>query len=340
MRPVDSLFRLGFLVLLAGFFVFFSVRTSVANDQQKELKAQAEGLLAKSHDLSNIEAPGSPAFVLNATIHYQIGTQPAEGQAQIIWMAPDHYRAIYTVSDYSDEEIVQDGKQYLARTHDDLPLVIYELHTMIADAMNPFPDQKDEIKKVEAAPAGSAPWTCVTFKSGKEDCLDTEGDVVTKTFKWPNQPALNSRYEFSNFAPLGTKRFPQKLLLVGGDGDAIDISVFTLAPTNNTKEQNFGIPLHSVVQPWCASPTIEAMQRDLSSVAFRAGHEFGYLQAALYVVVAPGGRARFVRVIYSSQPISDEDMQNWMNGTRFPIHSCGGDGVEYQFKLSLRQEFH
>ncbi len=47
-------------------------RTASANDNEKELKAQAEALLAKSHDLSNIEAAGSPAFTLNATIHYQI----------------------------------------------------------------------------------------------------------------------------------------------------------------------------------------------------------------------------------------------------------------------------
>lgn len=332
-------------VLAAALSSLFSGHVFSANDKKAE-QAEARALLAKSRDLSNIELAGSPAFVLNAKIHYQIGTQTAEGDGQIIWTAPDHYRVAYSAPNYFYNEIVRDGYRYLARTHDEMPLVIYELHTTAAKAMQAGPNPKDKIDNVAVVQSGNDSLTCITFKPpiAMRDCLDSNGDMVTAESGPPTAASpLYKRYEFSDFVAFGAKRFPQKIVFHGGDGYAIEIDVRQLALIKELSGDAFTIPSDAMKEPWCAEPKTEgadsptepfSLAKDLTPM-IGASRSLAAENASLYFVIGPNGHVRAVTVIHSSKPIKNKDLQGWVKNMRFPSLRCGKDGIEYQIEIGL-----
>ena len=339
MRLVASLprraFAFAFLAILCA--TLADPALLFANDD-KSLTQQAELLLAKSRDLSNIETTGSLPFLLNASIEYHSATQSVNGTGQIVWLAPGHYRQSYAAPHYLDMEIAQDGKLYLDRTDNAMPLLIYELRNTLSQAMTPSPYQDTDIKKVEVTPFENGTLTCISFKEGFRECLDNNADVITKDLQLPHDESmLNASYDFEDFTAVGAKRFPQRLIFHGGDGHTIDITVHNITLMNGSRTTQFDIPLHSVMEPWCAEPKIEAAQTALPFVSMeRFGRPIVRIDASLYVVVAPGGRARGVTVMYSSRPISNDVLQSWMSTTRLPVHSCGDNGLEYQMEMTTQ----
>lgn len=319
-----------------------------ANDNKpdkKELKAQAEALLAKSRDLSDIEAPGSPPFVLNAKIHYQIGTQSADGQGQIIWLAPDHYREAYTAPNYSYTEIVRDGHRYFSRTNNEMPLMMYEVQRTMQRAMSAGLKQKEKIKRADPAPIGSEARICVTFTDelALRRCFDDDGDVAAMERHSPGDGILGERYQFSDFAGFGTKRFPKGIVFRGGDGHVIEIDTQDLAPVKEVAADAFDVPADATKEPWCAGP--KAADADLPRAPFspaidlgpmlNAIQSIGAANVALYLEIAANGHVRAGSVIHSPKPIKDEYLKTWLKEMRFPPLRCGNEGIEYQTELQL-----
>lgn len=326
--------------MIAVFSATLLFRAASANDSEKELKAQAEALLAKSHDLSNIEAPGSPAFTLMATIHYQIGTQTADGDGQVVWLAPGHYQETFSAPGYAYKEIAQDGKLYLSRTDNQMPLLMYELNRIILTAMDSGKALDGKVKEAKtASSAAGQAITCAKMKPrglSLTACLDNDGDIATIESNWPSGvSALDAVYEFSGFVGFGTKRFPQKLVFRGGDGHTIEIAIGSISSATDTS-QEFRPPVGSVVEDWCAEPKIEADASHAATLPWVPLTPLSGIRASLYVVVGPGGRARSVTLIHTTQTISDKDIQTWIGTARFPVHSCGDAGLEYQMELSMQ----
>ncbi|MGB6523822.1 MAG: hypothetical protein WBE87_02785 [Candidatus Acidiferrales bacterium] len=334
MLPATSFSRFIFLIaVIAVLSATVAFHAAFANDNQKELKAQAEALLAKSRDLSNIEAPDSPAFVLNAKIHYQMGRQKAEGDAQIIWTAPDHYREAYTAPNYSYIEVVRDGYRYLARTNNEMPLQMYELRNAIIAAMDGGGNPGNlKIKRVKTDPSDSR-IVCIIFDTFAPitDCLDSDGDVLSSEMQRKDvQDILRQHYDFSDFAVFGAKRFPRKVAFRGGDGDVIEIEVSQLAAVKAIAPVAFNVPTGAMKETWCENPT-----SDPPNPAFHGGSvdEFmtlGDAQASVYLVIDANGHVRAGTVIYQMRPIRYDDLKAMFRAMRFPRALCGNDGIEYE----------
>ena len=326
-----------------------SAPSAPAKDRKVDNKAQkaaAESLLAKSRGLSNIEEPGSPPFVLNAKVHYQIGAQKAEGQAQIIWTAPDHYREAFTAPNYFYTEIVRDGYEYLARTNNEMPLLIYELQRAIQMAMRAGLTQKQKIKSVDKIAAKDQSLTCVTFsdKSLFKRCFSSDGDVSTmERNESPSGGVLAERYEFHDFVDLGAKRFPQDIVFRGGDNHTLEMNVEQLASIKTVASDAFVIPTGAMKEAWCAEPKMGSPQ--FSGVPFSGAIDPGpamdavlalrTAKASLYLEIISNGRVRNVAVIQSAKPIKDTYLKALVNNMRYPARLCGNEGTEYQMEISL-----
>lgn len=351
MRPATRLRRsLLAFIAFAGCAVVLPFRASLSSgdkDNKKELKAQAEALLAKSRDLSNIEAPGSPAFALDAEIHYQLGTQTAEGDGQIIWLAPDHYRAAYSAPNYFYAEVVRDGYRYLSRTNDEMPFLMYELRQTLKVAMTALPKAQTKVQHVEALPLNGNALTCVTFKppSTAKLCLDSSSNLARAEYDWPNGSSmLNAQYEFSDFAEFGAKRFPRKIVFRGGDGHTIELDVTRLAFLKNVGSDVFKVPIPSTRETWCAEPKTDltaarTVWMNPPALLDRANDALRYAGAMIYCVVRPSGRLRSATIIYSSKPVKQKVLDDWIDNERLATLACGNDGIEYQILISFKSVY-
>jgi hypothetical protein len=316
-----------------------------ANDKKAD-KLAAEALLAKSRGLSNIEEPGSPPFVLNAKIHYQVGKQEADGQAQIIWTAPDHYREAFTAPNYSYTEIVRDGYEYLTRTNDEVPLVIYELQGSIHRAMSAGLTQKEKIKDVDTITNKDQNLTCVKFSDRTlfKRCFDSSGDVVAmERDESPSSGVLAERYEFHDFVDFGAKRFPQNIVFRGGDNHTLEMNVEQLASIKSVASDAFVVPAGAMKEAWCAEPKIGSPQ--FSGVPFSGAIDPGPAmdavlalrasKASLYLEIGSNGRVRNVTVLQTAKPIKDTYLKSLVNNMRYPPRLCGNEGTEYQMEISF-----
>jgi hypothetical protein len=274
--------------------------------------------------------------VLTANLHFVVDGKVGTGQGEIIWLGPGHYRETYSVPGYNYTEIAKDGERYISRTGDQLPLVMYELKTMLARAMQPNMALTGKIKSVTTMQDTSGQTlTCPQMKSNSEiltACLDGEGDVATMKKQVPAaQAALNASYEFSNFGTVGLRRFPLNMKFHGGDGHEIVVAVQKIAPIVDVGAQHFAVPIGSMEEPWCAEP-----KTTTNAALPTPGIDIlTPVEAALYIEVAPGGRPRYVTVMHSSRPISQKDRDAWATGMHFPIEECGEDGIEYQLEMSI-----
>lgn len=343
MRPACPLLRAILLVVACAVCLApFHFRTASANDNKKnkkELKAQAEALLAKSRDLSNIEAPGSPAFALNAKIHYQAGTQTAEGDGQIIWMAPDHYREAFSAPNYFYMEIVRDGYRYLARTNDDMPLIIFELRNSFAIAMRIPSDPKLKIKDVRTTAEAEGAQTCMKDGTFLTECLDNEGDILSLEKNFGREAsAMDEHYEFSSFVQFGTKRVPQKITFQGGNDHSIDVDVQQLAFINAVPADAFNIPIHSARNTWCAEPKSDPkspVNVNPPDSYLAASQALARAEASLYCIIMPSGRVRSALLFHASGTVKQKTVDDWVANARFAPLLCGSDGQEYQVKVSF-----
>lgn len=321
-----------------------SAKDNKKQDKKAE-KAAAEALLEKSRGLSNIEEQGSPPFALNAKIHYQVGPQSADGQAQIIWLAPNHYREALSAPNYFYTEIVRDGYRYLARTNNEMPLMIYELERTFQRVLNAGLPQKEKIKSVDKAQLRDELLTCVTFadKSLFERCISDDGDVASMEHHAPTPDTLRERYEFNNFAALGTKRFPRNIVFRGGDDHVLQIDVQQFGPIKEAPEDTFNLPPDAMKETWCAQPKTAGpdLQKEPFSLALdlspmmNAERALVAYHPALYVVIGSNGHVRTGTVIRSSRPLDNNELKHWMSNMRFPILQCGHDGIEYQMELQF-----
>lgn len=314
-------------------------------EDRKAEKAAAEALLAKSRDLSNIEAPGSLPFVLNLRIHYQIETQSTDGQGQIIWLAPDHYREAFSAPNYFYTDIVRDGYRYLVHTNDDMPLVMYELQRSFDRVLDAGLAQKEKIKNVAASEIAGQPLTCVTFsdKSLFQRCITGDGDVAIMERHAPAPDILSERYEFDNFTAFGAKRFPQTIVFRGGDDHVIRVDVQKLAAVKEPPAHAFDLPTDSKKEAWCAQPKLADadLQKEPLSLAIDpsqmmdAERSLAGYHPSLYIEIGPNGHVQRGTVVRSSRPIESESLKHWMSSMRFPILQCGHDGIEYRMELQF-----
>lgn len=348
MGRVASTHRFPGLICAALLATLACVPLASAKDKKEDKKAEkaaAEALLAKSRDLSNIEAPGSLPFVLNLKIHYQIETQSADGQGQIIWLAPDHYREAFSAPKYFYTDIVRDGYRYLARTNDDMPLVMYELQRTIERALGAGLAQKETIKNVAASEIAGPPLTCITFsdKTLFQRCITRDGDVAKMERHAPVPDILSERYEFDNFTALGVKRFPQTIVFRGGDDHVIRIDVQNFAAVKESPARAVDPPTDSKKEAWCAQPKPAAadLQKEPLSLAIDpsqvmdAERSLASYHPSIYIEIGPNGHVRRGTVVRSSRPIESQNLKHWMSSMRFPILQCGRDGIEYQMELQF-----
>jgi hypothetical protein len=222
-----------------------------------------------------------------------------------------------------------------------MPLLMCELNRTILTAMDPGKALDAKIKgiKMLSSAEGQA-LTCAKMKPkglSLTACLDDDGDIATIESNWPSAvSALDAAYEFSGFVGFGAKRFPQRLVFRGGDGHTIEVAIRRISSATDTS-QEFKPPVGSVMEDWCAEPKIEADASHAATLPWVPLTPLSGIQASFYVVVGPGGRARGVTLIHATQTIKYKykDIQTWMDTARFPVHSCGDAGLEYQTELSM-----
>jgi hypothetical protein len=155
--------------------------------------------------------------MLLAKVKLQEGGKSTDGVYALAW-TPGQYRRVFRFPNYVETDVVAQDTIYRQRSTEALPLLIWELDRLVgigeslrpqlASKLSLLPDRADRAC-VRSQRELSESKICVNSATGELQSIEEGIDVA-------NPGLLRERFEFSDYQPIGTKKFPRKLTFAAG----------------------------------------------------------------------------------------------------------------------------
>lgn len=193
-------------------------------------------LARRAKDVSDLKAPGSPPFHLEAHVQLPRSGQPeVDGTFTIDWASPEVWREEFTLSGYHSLRVAHDGQNWLKHDGPYEPLLLRQ----IAAGLGSYPgDVPGGAGKVQERSEGGLRLACATGKTpyGKvEYCVDAAtGRLVL-------QGGVFS-FEYSDFLQVGAKWFPQAMRVLLRGKLVAEAHVTGVSTTGNLSSSLFARP--------------------------------------------------------------------------------------------------
>jgi hypothetical protein len=294
----------------------------------------AESVLTRAADLVDLSGTGGAGFMLLAKVQLQDGGKSTEGVYALAW-APGRYRRVFRFPNYAETDIVGDDTIYRQRSTEAPPLLVWELDRLVDISESLQPHLASKLSLL----ADHADRTCVRSQlelSESKICVDlASGELqsIEDGINVVNPGLLRERFEFSDYQPFGTKKFPRKLTFRGWDSRSIDVRIEKLFKVDSFPAGEFKPTGGAERMHYCENPQISGDVRPNTGNAIPIGlHD---TEVDMYFQVTPVGGVRYAQVVYSDNPLVNKEVLNWFIGTHFPIRSCSGQAIAYETIIRL-----
>ncbi len=304
-----------------------------------ERSGEAEAILAKAWDLVDIRAAGGAPFVLKAKVRLVEGDKFSDGVYAMSWAAPDRFRRVIGFRDFAETDVARGENYYSKRNTEGVPLMVWELGELMDSlgTREKLP-AAEKVKRIESESIGGKEATCIWAGSGKGDtkiCVDAATDeVLSMAYKVEGPAAFQERSEYSDYQDFGAKRFPRHLKVSGWNKRSIEVTVDKLVAVHEFAADEFSPPAGSEISRFCTGTmamTGDAMPMFGNTVPVG----FSDLDVDIYFEITPAGAVRTAQIVYSSDLKADKEVLRWFVGARFPVKTCDGRPIGYQFVYQL-----
>jgi hypothetical protein len=335
--------RLG-LLLISSIFLFES-QVVIAADQST--KQDATAMLSKAAGLVDLQAPDGTPFLLLANVTLREGNKSVEGVFAMTWAAPGHYRRVFHFPGFTATEVATEGAIYRQRSTEALPLMIWELDQLLALASNYRLGPEWKVLRIQTEQSGQTELTCVLAKTGLADSKSCVNAATGEPFSIDAGPdayhmerprersTVTERSEFTDYQPFEGRSFPRTLTFRGWDARAVEVRIQKLIQVKAFAADEFTPPKGATKTGFCESP------ETTGEVTPNAGTstipvKFSDMEVDMYFQVSPVGGVRYAQVVYSSDPLKNDEVLHWFIGTHFPIKSCAGTPIAYEMLVRLK----
>lgn len=292
--------------------------------------APARELVKRALAAADIEGIDIPSARLHAT--FRIDYAPgkfADGQLLRIWTSSDWWHEEQTMPGYQSVE-VSDGKQIWSAGN--LRYVPYPIFLIRRAIELPQALRTASVRPLSApAPSADGAYECVRTEDEDERyeyCFETQNGNLARLFdgRW------NVSYEYSDYQPFGTKRFPRKIRVLRTNGTPlVEIRVDQLVPEKDPDLRIF-LPVKGAREIAAANqcPEIEQvkLEKKISPEFPKAAQRAGITgMVHLYAEVGTDGIPRGLWPINSVPPVlaraAIEAVRRW----RYRPRTCKTTGV-------------
>jgi len=335
--------RLG-LLLISSIFLFES-QVVIAADQST--KQDATAMLSKAAGLVDLQAPDGTPFLLLANVTLREGNKSVEGVFAMTWAAPGHYRRVFHFPGFTATEVATEGAIYRQRSTEALPLMIWELNQLLALGSNYRLGPEWKVLRIQTEQSGQTELTCVLAKTGLADSKSCVNAATGEPFSIDAGPdayhmerprersTVTERSEFTDYQPFEGRSFPRTLTFRGWDARAVEVRIQKLIQVKAFAADEFTPPKGATKTGFCESP------ETTGEVTPNAGTstipvKFSDMEVDMYFQVSPVGGVRYAQVVYSSDPLKNDEVLHWFIGTHFPIKSCAGTPIAYEMLVRLK----
>lgn len=305
---------------------------NAANDE-----ARGKQLLAHAAESGNLWAANSGSFRLRSRVLFHTSRGQLEGTYTSNWVSPKRSRAEWEVSGYSSVQVQIDQKLWMKRAPGFVPLRVWQAQDGMMFWKLLKLDPKRHIRKIRIRSLNGLRAECVEIGvdalENNEACFDTvTGDLIQlKRFE--------NRFEFSDYAVFGVKRYPRTIKVEEAGKPAAEVRVEELEVVNTPSPELFRAPTGAEEWPACddadkLTPTKPTEQGPPDyPMHLRTARVTG--KVTLYAVVWTDGSVRSLAVTRSVHPSLDEAAMDAVRRWRYRPATCGDIPVPMETQVNI-----
>ncbi len=330
-RSISMSYVLG-VVFLSGALPF------TAKPSPETLRTQAEKLLARAREASDLQTQGNPPFRFRGRV-WLSGLQegPLEGSYLWVWAAPGKWRVEIQAGHYEELTVCAQDKVWRRRILPYQPYRVYQLEQLLSLAARLKLAPQENVVEVGEREWHGARWDYLQTQEkngGREFWFDRATGVLVRE-KYDSLEDM-SAYEYADYAPVGGKLFPRSLRLVQFGKLVAEVEAEEVAAIPEPPPGLFNPPEKAESSPHCDSPeppkSLTAPRPPYPRRAWRA-RTVGVARA--YVVVGPDGLVHHSTVVRTPGEEFSAAVQKTLPRWRFRPATCHGMPVEFSMFLDF-----
>lgn len=319
--------------LLAAISLAVLVAPAVAaSDKQRQ---EAEALLARARELSNIRCEGCPSFKMKArAMLFLPGKGVAEGSYELVWSSPDSWSDTLNLQGIRQTRVRAQESLWQRRSSKALPSGSFRTLQLLSfvERLRTFHAER----KVKIATHGRSHLECVCL--GGKGALDRlvcisdtgflGGEAFEGTFPW--------RYEFAHYDKFGLKHFPRVMRAFVGQDLLVEVAVLSLEAHPEAEKTNFLPPEGAESYPACDDlETAQPRKQPIGKLLKEASAKDFNHSVAVFGVVEPDGSVNPLGVVRApSQGLHEVAMQT-VREWKFAPARCGGVPARQEVLLEI-----
>jgi hypothetical protein len=304
--------------------------------------AQAEKLLSEAVQLSDIRAPGSTPFRLNARlVSTEDKDHPFEATYSLEWQSPTSWRDEISAPNYKEVRVAWNDRLFISRNPSNPVSQFLHLRRLIELPirfdLNPIMRiEKLSEKRIHGTLQSIvevSAYNQFSIKVYINDSLPTISRIENKGVLYPTYPFkdFDSSLEYEDYKEFHGHQFPHKLIHLSSGRTTGEVEIVELAeaPSQTT---SFDPPPDARWIRWCAhpSPAHAIPNRDQLPLTpppqFRPGAPPLHVQ--IYGIIGTDGTWHNLTVLKSEGQVVDSYFIKTIARTKYSPSTCDGTPVE------------
>jgi TonB family protein len=311
-----------------------SVVPAPAQGKKRGDNQEALQLLDKARSLSDIRAPGSPPFRIEARVESAAlapGKPNFVGTWMLTWQSPSQWREEVGFPGFNQVRVASQGKLWTYRSVPYEPVRVSQLSQLVDFRSHWVLRSGQLVTALKEKKRNGISMRCVEVKGEPGPWRDLCADTATLLPVWVEPFARTTLSvpftEYADYAPWGSRQFPRSMRAYEGSHLILAVQA-QIGPETGADPSLFTPPAQAVEWDWC--PEAE-LPRLLSSVpphypdaARQSGQE---AVVSVYVVIEPDGTPGDLAVARSAGRDFDASTLSSVRQWRYRPAMCGSTPI-------------
>lgn len=340
MNHAPHLFRILLAILVLA--LLLPSPLAAKDDKQQE----AEALLAKARELSDIRCEGCPPFRLTAKVQFykrdQSTTRMEIGSYVMLWQSKSRWREEVNFPDLHSLRWGSDGEVWYEDSFEYPSLRITQLDILMNFPARLVPVEGGRVKVVQSKDARANYGVCVEKQSrwgsiGLQ-CFDANSGALVREDEW------NATFEYKDYLAVGTKTFPRDSRALLEGNVTVQVHVEEVQAGILLEGAVFAASPKAVSEPKCegrdrveAAKLVQMVRPEYPPAAKAAGRQ-GVVRGL--GVVGKDGKLYSLEIVHSLSPELDAAALAAWSRWRYRPTLCRGVPItvaaHLEMKFSLR----
>jgi TonB family protein len=305
---------------------------AIGKDKKQQ---EAEALLAKARELSDIRAEGSPAFRLQARVRI-VDSFQAElpGTYVLVWSSPRMWHEELVLPGYTELRVRVGDKIWVKRPLIFCPWRVRQLRSALDFQLRLKMTAGEKADRLEEHEQGGARIQCLVLKTKGLPLRTLCFDPTTNAFLRDETPFL--AYEYSDHFRWGRTIYPRNARVLEGGTPVVKVEVEDLTSQPVSDTASFAPLSGDGVEETCETPQPPKALRVREAPYPESGRAAAISGTVLlFVLVGKDGTVRHADVFRSLRHDFDAASLETVKQWRFHPAMCSGVPVEFGILVEM-----